>query len=200
MFHHNPFWCVAASWDPERSITCAFLHCTSNPEFESIPRIKRFLTKTAPLAMHPMLLPVLIIDLETNLTLRDDESWTSEINQVENETRQRPYDTKTVEPLDLDLPSIVQRLNGCSIFLSLIERESEAVLLHLDQARRVISDLQSTSPRLEKPTRALIRHVDFLINSRKNLFLRLQNLQRRSQTQLAFVCTVPIVRISSSWD
>jgi hypothetical protein len=142
-----------------------------------------------------MLLPVLIIDLETNLTLRDDEGWTSEINEIENETKQRPYDTKTVEPLDLDLSSIVRRLNWCSIFLSLIERESEAVLVHLDQARRVISDLQSTSPRLEGPTRALIRHVDFLINSRKNLFLRLQNLQRRSQTQLAFVCTVPIARI-----
>jgi len=143
--------------------------------------------------MHPMLLPVLIMDLETNLTLRDDERWTSEINRVENETRQRPDDTETVDPLDLDLPSIVQRLNGCSVFLSLIERESEAVLLHLDQARRVIldlqSDLQSTSPKLGEAARTLIRHVDFLIDSRKSLFLRLQNLQRRSQTQLAFVCT-----------
>jgi len=140
-----------------------------------------------------MLLPVLIMDLETNLTLRDDERWTSEINRVENETRQRPDDTETVDPLDLDLPSIVQRLNGCSVFLSLIERESEAVLLHLDQARRVIldlqSDLQSTSPKLGEAARTLIRHVDFLIDSRKSLFLRLQNLQRRSQTQLAFVCT-----------
>src|SRR5436190_23314087 len=108
MFHHKPFWCVAASWDPESSITYAFLHCISDPEEESVPRIKRFLTKMAPLAMHPMLLPVLIMDLETNLTLRDDEYWTGEINEVENETRQRPYDAKTVDPLDLDLPPIVQ--------------------------------------------------------------------------------------------
>jgi hypothetical protein len=188
MFHHCPFWCVAASWDPEKNITYAFLHCTSDPEEESIPRIKRFLTKMAPLAMHPMLLPVLIMDLETSLTLRDDENWTGEISGVENDIRQRPCDAETIDPLNLDLPSIVQQLNGCSVFLSLIERESEAVLLHLDQARRAILDVQSMSLGLGESTGTMIRHVDFLINSRKNLMLRLQNLQRRSQTQLAFVC------------
>lgn len=189
LFHHSPFWCVAASWDPETNTTYAVLHCASNPDEESIPRIKRFLTKMAPLAMHPMLLPVLIMDLETNLTLRDDERWTGEINDIESETRQRPYAVENVDPVDLDLGSIVQRLNGCSVFLSLIERESEAVLLHLDQARTAISELQSTSPRLGESTRILTRHVEFLIHSRKTLFMRLQNLQRRSQTQLAFVCS-----------
>lgn len=140
-----------------------------------------------------MLLPLLIMDLETNLTLRDDEHWTGEIQKVENETKQRPYNdnktSKTVDLLDLDLYSIVQRLNRCSVFLSLIERESEVVMLQLDQARGMISDLQSTSLRLGESSRTLIRHVDFLINSRRTLFLRLQNLQRRSQTQLAFVCS-----------
>jgi hypothetical protein len=143
----------------------------------------------APLAMHPILLPVLIMDLETNLSLRDDERWTSEINSIENETTQRPDIEKTADPPSLDLSSILQRLNGCSVFLSLIERESEVVLLHLDQARGMISDLQSTSPRLGESSRTLTRHIDFLINSRKSLFPRLQNLQRRSQTQLAFVCS-----------
>jgi hypothetical protein len=189
MFHHCPFWCVAAFWDSEKSITYAFLHCTSEPDRESIPRIKRFLAKLIQLAMHPMLLPILIMELETDLTLGDDEGWTAEIKKIENETRQEPNAAKTVDPLGLDLPSIVQRLNACSVFLSLIERESEAVLLHLDQARKLISDLQSISPSLRQSSNMLIRHIDFLINSRKSLFLRLQNLQRRSQTQLAFVCS-----------
>jgi len=131
------------------------------------------------------------MDLETTLTLNDDESWTSEINDIEEETRQKPnIAAKPLDPHGLDLPSIIQRLNGCSIFLSLIERESEAVLLHLEQARSMISDFQSTTPRLKQSSKGLARHVDFLVNSRKNLLVRLQNVQRRSQIQLAFVCSI----------
>jgi hypothetical protein len=187
MFHHCPFWGLAAFWDPEKNITYAFLQCISEDDRESIPRFKHFLTESAPLTMHPLLLPVLIMDLETNSTLVDDEHWTTEIKKVEQETRQEPNAAKPIGSLDLDLPSIVQRMNAASVFLSLIERESEAVLLHLDEARRMVSELLSTSPRLEQSSIMLIRHIEFLVNSRKNLLYRLQNLQRRSQTQLAFV-------------
>jgi hypothetical protein len=187
MFHHCPFWGLAAFWDPGKNITYAFLHCISEDDRESIPRFKRFLTESAPLIIHPILLPVLIMDLETNSTLADDEHWTTEIMKVERETRQEPNTTKSTHSLDLDLPSIIQRMNAASVFLSLIERESETVLLHLDQAGRMVSDLQSTSPRLGQSSIILIRHIEFLVNSRKNLLFRLQNLQRRSQTQLAFV-------------
>ena len=38
-------------------------------------------------ALHPLLLLVLTMDLETNLTLRDDERWTREIHEIETETR-----------------------------------------------------------------------------------------------------------------
>jgi hypothetical protein len=110
--------------------------------------------------MHPMLLQILIMDLETDLTLGDDEGWMTEIKKVENGTRQKPNAAKSLDLLDLDLPSIVQRLNGCSVFLSLNERESETVLLHLDQARRVISDLELTSPTLRQSSNMLIRHIE----------------------------------------
>jgi hypothetical protein len=195
MFHHCPFWALAAAWHPEKNITYAFLHCTSDTERESIPRLKRFITKTTPQYMHPILLPIIIMDLETALTLNDDEAWTSEINDIEEETRQKPNSVpKTLNPHELDLSSIIQRMNGCSVFLSLIERESEAVLLHLEQARRMILELQSMSAALRQPTKGLLSHIDFLVNSRKNLFIRPQNLQRRSQTQLAFVCVQNNIR------
>jgi hypothetical protein len=164
MFHHCPFWGLAAFWDSEKNITYAFLHCISEVDRESIPCLKRYLTESAPLSMHPMLLPVLIMDLETNSTLVDDEHWTTEIKKVERETRQEPNATKPVGSLDLDLPSIVQRMNAASVFLSLIERESEAVLLHLDQARRMVSQLQSTLPRFKQSSLMLIGHIEFLVN------------------------------------
>ena len=138
--------------------------------------------------LHPLLLPVLVINLETNLALRDDERWTREINEIGNETRQRPCDSEVVDPLNLDLSSIMQRLNGCSVFLSLIERESETVLLYLNQVHDIL-DVQLMSLILSNPSRTLTKHVEFLINPRKTLLLRLQNLQQRSQTQLAFVCS-----------
>ena len=184
MFNHYPLWYLAASWDPKNNITYAFLHCKRPPDHaNSIPRFKRFLTQMAIRPTHPMLLPVLVIDLETNLTLQDDEYWTEEIRKIESETR---GGSRTTDPLDLDLHSIVQRLNGGSIFLSKIERESEAVLLQLEQMHSKILDMQSHSLCLKELTPSLIRQIDFLVNSRKNLLLRLQNLQRRSQIQLAF--------------
>lgn len=190
LFHHYPFWGLSAFWDSEKNITYAFLQCSTEPDQDSIPRLKRFLTKSAPQALHPLLVPVLIMDIETNLTLGDDEGWTTEINDIESETGQQPnHSTETPDPFGLDLPGIVQRLNGCSVFLSLIERESEVVLFQLDQALNMISDLRSMSPNLKQSSNQLARHVNFLISSRKHLLWRLQNLQRRSQIQLAFVCT-----------
>lgn len=189
MFNHNPFWCLAASWDPKTRITYAFLHCTSDPKEECIPHIKQFLARVPQHATQPMLLPVLIMDLETNLTLHDDEDWTNVVLDIEEKTRQRPRESEQLDPRSLDLPLIVQKLNGCSVFLSLIERESEAVLLHLELARKITLSLQAAPPGHEELTRKLIMHIDFLVESRKNVLLRLQNLQRRSQTQLAFVCT-----------
>ena len=105
---------------------------------------------------------------------------------IENETGRRLYDSEVVDPLNLDLSSIMQRLNGCSVFLSLIERESETVLLYLNQVHDIL-DVQLMSLILGNPCRTLTKYVEFLIISRKNLLLRLQNPQRQSQTQLAFV-------------
>lgn len=92
-----------------------------------------------------------------------------------------------MNPLELDVLSLVRRLNGCIVFLSLIERESEVVLLHLDVARRMMKDLGARSPRLEQAGKGLVRHMDFLVESRKNLVLRLRNLERRGRIQLQFV-------------
>lgn len=91
-----------------------------------------------------------------------------------------PYDSEAVDLLNLDLSLIMQRLKGCNAFLSLIELQSKAVLLHLNQVHDIL-DLQLMPVILGNPSRTLTKHVEFLINSPKNLLLP---LQRRSQTQL----------------
>jgi hypothetical protein len=127
------------------------------------------------------------MDLETALTLNDDEEWTSEISSIERTTGQSPHMRDKVDPRALDVLSLVQRVNGCAVFLSLIERESEVVLLHLEEARRMIVELAERSKLGGE--KGLNRHVDFLVASRKNLVLRLRNLEKRCRIQLAFVCS-----------
>ena len=117
MFHHCPFWHPRIRREILHTPTCTALQNQMKNPFPlsnaSSPGWLRIL--------HPLLLPVLIMDLETNLALRDDGRWTREINEIEDETGRRLYDSEVVNPLNLDLSSIMQRLNGCSVFLSLIE-------------------------------------------------------------------------------
>ena len=122
------------------------------------------------------------MDLETDGTLRDDEGWTSEISDIESETSGEEPDV-----LELNLSAIVQRLNAGSVFLSKIERECETVLLHLEKAQKMILDVLELSFIMQRPGNVLMKHVTHLVDSRKNLSFRLQNLQQRSQTRLALV-------------
>jgi hypothetical protein len=182
LFHHYPFYTIAASWDPKSNITHAYLHCRAPADFQCISLYKEFLIRTATSSLHPVLLPVLVMDLETDGTLRDDEEWTSEISDIEDETSEEELDV-----LELNLSAIMQRLNAGSVFLSKIERECETVLLHLEKAQKMILDVLDLSSIMQRPGNVLMKHVTHLVDSRKNLSFRLQNLQQRSQTRLAFV-------------
>jgi hypothetical protein len=171
-----------ASWDPETNITYAYLHCRAPTAFRCIPLCKEFLKATAKSSLHPLLLPVLVMDLETDSTLLDDMQWAGEITDIESKTQR-----EGLEALELDLPAVVQRLNEASVFLSKIERECDAVLFHLEKAQKMIKDVTNLSSAMATPGEVLMRHTTFLVDSRKNLFMRLQNLQRRSQTRLTLV-------------
>jgi hypothetical protein len=173
---------MAASWDPKTNTTYAYLHCRADPEEGSIDRIKRFLYEMAPTALHPILLPILVMDLETDLTLRDDSILHSDVLNIETKTS-----GGIVDILELDLPSMVENLNATSVFISKIERDCESALLHLEKAKTMISEITVLCSLITKPSNTLRRHVDFLIDSRKDVFCRLQNLQRRTQTRLALV-------------
>jgi hypothetical protein len=159
------------------------MHCNADSDEDCIPRIRRYLITMMSIAPHPILLPVLVMDLETNLTLRDDEVRTEQIDEIESETTQRIEH----DGLEVDLHLTVQKLLSCSVFVSKIERECETVLLHLEKAQKMIIDVEATSPVLTRSSNALLRHTAFLVDSRKAVLLRLQNLQQRCQIRLALV-------------
>jgi hypothetical protein len=140
----------------------------------------------AALAMHPLALPFVIMDLETTLTMRDCQQWLTELQNLERETGQRPHVTTEY------FPKVVKELNACSVFVRLIEGESECVLEQLRAMRITIDELEAQQiPRpcvqMQNAAKRLRRHVDFLATSRTSLLVRLREIQRGAQTQLNVV-------------
>jgi hypothetical protein len=168
MFHHQPFWLMAASYDPETKVTCAFLHCTADPDEKCIERITKYIKRMASLAPEPLLLPILIIDLETNLTMRDDQQYTQLLGDI-------THTDEIARLVPAKLSEISAQLKGAAIFLSLIEREGHSVMTQLQDIQ---TELQPSWYRRDTPQQLLV-HLKFLISSRKNLSLRINGLQKR---------------------
>ena len=200
-FHFLPFWSMAVSYDPVTKTTNALLHCEYCAGFDSIGRFKRYVKSMAG-HMHPMMLPVMIIDMDTSLALGTFANAGSRLRKIEAETGQNALmsglETKSVssgDPLALDLLSLVNRLSRCSADVRVSEKDSEVVLEHLRLILRDINEMASGAPpfsanayeHLQSSSIQLRRHVDYLISSRKILLLRFQEVQLGSQTQLSVV-------------
>jgi len=152
--------------------------------------------------MHPLMLPVMIIDMDTTLVLGTFANAGSMLRVVEAQTGQNALITdqenKLVsvdDPLALDLLSLVNKLSRCSSDVRVSEKDSEVVLEHLQLIRREIDELTSgalavltnANEYLQSSSKGLRRHVDYLISSRKILLLRFQEVQLGAQTQLSVV-------------
>jgi hypothetical protein len=102
-FHYLPFRAVAASYDSTTKTTYALRHCEASPDFRSIERLKQYLSSLAPLEMHPMMLPVVIIDMATSLALGTFANTGSSLPVIEAETGQNGlhiHSTNNLKPLD----------------------------------------------------------------------------------------------------
>jgi hypothetical protein len=144
----------------------------------------------AVLAMHPPALPLRITDLETTLTMVVCQQWLTELQNLEQETGQRPQGTieyRPVDPLKVDFPRVVKELTRCSVFIRLLERESECVPEQLRVTRITIDELegqQILQPRvqMQNAAKGLRWEVDFLAMSRTSLLIRLREIQQGAQT------------------
>jgi hypothetical protein len=200
-FHFLPFWSMAASYNPATKTTNALLHCEFSEGFDSIGRFKQYVKSMAS-QMHPIMLPVMVSDMDTSLALGTFANAGSSLRKIEAETGQnalitdRENETVSVDdPLSLDLSSLVNRLSRCSSDVRVSEKDSEVVLEHLRLIRSTIDEVTGGAPpfssdayeHLQSSSRQLRRHVDYLINSRKILLLRFQEVQLGAQTQLSVV-------------
>ena len=192
---------MAASYDPVTKTTNALLHCEFSAGYDSIGRFKQYIKSMAG-QMHPLMLPVMIVDMETSNALGTFANAGSSLRKIEAETGQSALITgvgnETVsvdDPLALDLVSLVNRLCRCSSDVRVSEKDSEVVLEHLQVIRSAIDEVASGVPpfssdayeHLEPSSGKLRRHIDYLISSRKILLLRFQEVQLGAQTQLSVV-------------
>jgi hypothetical protein len=193
---------MAASYDPVTKTTHALLHCEYSEGFDSILRFKQYIKSMAG-QMHPLMLPVMIIDMGTSLALGTFANAGSSLRSIEAETGQSALITgvgnesvSVDDPLALDLVSLVHRLSKCSSDVRVSGKDSEVVLLHLQLIRSTIDEVASGVPpfsstayeHLQSSSIQVRRHVDYLINSRKILLLRFEEVQSGAQTQLSVVC------------
>lgn len=149
--------------------------------------------------LHPLLLPIIIADLETNLTLRDCEEWKGELDHLEQVTEKHvlceqissssPADGEKMDPVTL-----MQKLNACSVFIRIIERECDGVLEQLPRIQYAIGEVgcwwgharfANAETKVERKLRA---HVEFLLSSRRLTRIRLDEIQKGTKTQLDVVC------------
>jgi hypothetical protein len=192
---------MAASYDPVTNTTNALVHCEYSAGYDSIGRFKQYIKSMAG-QMHPLMLPVMIVDMETSNALGTFANAGSSLRKIEAETGQNALITdvenETVscdDPLALDLVSLVNRLCRCSSDVRVSEKDSEVVLEYLKLIRAVIDEVTSGVPpfssdayeHLQSSSRYLRRQVDYLISSRKILLLRFQEVQLGAQTQLSVV-------------
>lgn len=192
MFRHGPYWRVAASYDYNTNVTYALLNCKAAVDEECITRFVSFLKNICTDECHPLLLPVIIIDLETNLTFRDDQGYTDVVDDIEQETHQcASYDDNDLpDESTLDLPSIIHRANKILQFLSLIDRETHVTLRQLKVIQREVKDGRDQLMKEKLSTSGLLDHVQFLIDSREAVSFRLENVQRRAKIQLEWVSDI----------
>ena len=192
---------MAASYNPVTKTTNALLHCEYSAGFDSIGRFKQYIKSMAG-QMHPLMLPVMIIDMDTSLALGTFANAGSSLRKIEAETGQNALiagvgneSVLVDDPLALDLLSLVNRLSRCSSDVRVSEKDSEVVLEHLKLIRSTVDEVVSGVPpfspdvyeHLLSSSIQVRRHVDYLISSRKILLLRFQEVQIGAQTQLSVV-------------
>jgi hypothetical protein len=160
-----------------------------------IPHLKQFVTNAAASGViHPLVLALAVIDIETHATLDDDCEFNGLISDIEDEIGF----TNLHDPqLDVALSErkrkeLIQRTNAASLFINRIERESQAVLLHLKEISTMLDGSFAKIPELTFAGASLKNHVRFLVNSRENVFVRLWALQMRCETLLKLVSSANV--------
>lgn len=151
---------------------------------------------------YPLILPIIIADLETSLTLRDCEQWKEELDELEQATEKNLLceQTSSPSPSDgekMDPVTLIQKLNACSVFIRIIERESDGVLEQRPSIKDAIGEAAqwwrtaesigevfSQEMRIQRKLRA---HIEFLVSSRRLTRIRLDEIQKGTKTQLDVV-------------
>jgi len=189
---------MVASCDPATGITYALVRCkdVQKERAHLIPRFLCYMKEAAQFCIHPVIMPVVIVHLMTSQNALDATVTLSDLTSVEGETGQRFYIgelPREMDPLALDFPSIVTKLNGTSTLIRYLEKVADRHIIALQQMTELIDEITNNTGLLKatshirESSAELKRQVKILLVSNQNASSRLKYDQLGTQTQLNVV-------------
>ncbi|CZR56162.1 uncharacterized protein PAC_06050 [Phialocephala subalpina] len=137
---------------------------------------------------HPLLLPVLLVDIclassATRTQLADDR-----LNELEETMGQHEWINRPLgDPLKLDFVSTTRTLNFTARTLGVEKMRIQGTLLTLSNILQEVEHLQTLDPQEQKTYIWMKETIAYHTNTAQNLSLRAEYEEKRVQTQLAVV-------------
>ncbi|KAF2103839.1 hypothetical protein NA57DRAFT_70047 [Rhizodiscina lignyota] len=146
-------YCVAVAFDISSGVTCAVVHGLEKPEVE---KLKDCLRRSLELAAHPMLVPLILIELKIHHFAILLERRAQGLAEIEYETGMRhgfsnnlrrnpPREIRLRDRANLDFDLLTQKLTGVAGTFAFCDLTFDVGLRSLNLVEQVAEKLQRTS-------------------------------------------------------
>lgn len=189
--HVTGHYALALSYNIANGLTCGVV--LAQTQLPDPTKLVDLLIDMKELCCHPMLVPVILVDLVMRTTMEKTDYYDKQLTLTEETTGQHSYRRRYIgEPPEIDFVTITRKLNSTSSHFGVCEMRFNSALLANRTTIEYMDWLQRAIPRdmanqLRRDSRKLQEHVDYLSSLSNNFLLRVQYNQKRVQTQLAVV-------------
>jgi len=192
------YYHLALSYSAHNNLTYALILCKT--KLNSVPTdttiLQNLHTHTS-FTTHPLLLPLIIVDLCIASSATRIESVDYQLDELEETTGQHEWVNRPRgDPMELDFVSVTRKLNFISGTLGGESMRVKGTLLTLEKIVEEIDLLvlsgsgDSGAGNLKGQGKVLKEMVAYYSNKCQNLSLRAEFEEKRVQTQIAVVCSL----------
>jgi hypothetical protein len=197
---------MAVSYSPENNLTYALLLFNPKSQSTAIATILKNITNSPLLKLHPLALPVLLLEHSILSSSHRLEWADSLLRKLEQETGQHGWaDLPIGDPMELDFTGTTRTLNFVSRSLGLEFMRFKANILILDRINGGVDLLainDSKIPRLQESGLKLKELIAYQMNACQNNTLRAEFQDKKVQSLIAIVLALfpsPISRLADPY-
>ena len=192
--HATGHYTFSISHDGRTGVTNVLILAQSR--YHDLGRLLQILGESQTLHSQPLLVSALVVGLVMNLASEKIEFADHRINVFEEDLGQHTYVTRRIgDPLKIDFTLTTRMLNSQSTTLGINEMRLNAILLVLEKVgaySKIFAGMRKEENLqvIKDANLYFEEHVEYLQTMCRHLFLRNSYEQKRTQTQLAVVCTL----------